>query len=201
MTQSGLLPEHTEKLQKAVTMSTFIMLAEKARRGGGRRVNSFYKLKLWLFIMSHFIICLTALSHWNLCWASCWEILMPSRAFPAQPGTEHLWGSNTNPQRDCSHGAKTGQWGLSRALAQPRSLQTMLTRPTDCFKGVRVLRSGARAAPSRAGTSQNQKKEKRMEPPTQPISPMIVPARPLPHLLVRDNSKSASVVSMKEKWK
>lgn len=34
MTQSALLPEHTEKPQKAVTMSAFITLAEKARKGG-----------------------------------------------------------------------------------------------------------------------------------------------------------------------
>lgn len=33
MTQSALLPEHTEKPQKSVTMSAFITLAEKG--GGG----------------------------------------------------------------------------------------------------------------------------------------------------------------------
>lgn len=75
----------------------------------------------------------------------------------------------------------------------------MVTCPTGCFKGVGVLRSGARDAPSQAGTSQNQKKEKRMERPTQPIGPITIPARPLHRLLVRDNCKSASVVSMNEK--
>lgn len=92
-----------------------------------------------------------------------------------------------------------GVW--AGAPAQPRSSQTVLMCPTGCFKGVDVPRRGAGAASTQAGTSQNQKKGKRMEPPTPPIRLIVLPRGPLPHLLVRDNSRSVSAVSMKEKWK
>lgn len=66
MIQSTLLLEHW-KPQKAVTMSVFMMVAEKLDGGVGGMVKSFYKLELWLFIMSHCIVCLTTLSRFSLC--------------------------------------------------------------------------------------------------------------------------------------
>lgn len=47
---------------------------------------------------------------------------MPSGAFPAQPGTEILQRRHTNPQSDFSHGAQTGQWGLSRSPSSAQEL-------------------------------------------------------------------------------
>lgn len=58
MTQSALVPEHTEKPQKAVTMSAFITLAEKARREGGNG-----KLILQIEVMAIYYESYYCLSH------------------------------------------------------------------------------------------------------------------------------------------
>ena len=58
MTQSALVPEHTEKPQKAVTMSAFTTLAEKARREGGNG-----KLILQIGVMAIYYESYYCLSH------------------------------------------------------------------------------------------------------------------------------------------
>lgn len=145
--------------------------------------------------MSHFIVCLTALPCWNLCWAPCWEIAHDLVAFPLQSGTECLWG-DSKPWKDWCCGAQPGQWGLGRS---PSLLQEHtdtahsdepVWSPTCCFEE----ESGPGWYLSEAKEGKKNKTSYSCYKPNHPPYKRL-----FPHLHVRDNSKSVSAV--RHEWK
>lgn len=169
MTQSTLLPEHTENPKGSDNECIYYVSSEAGVCVGGVMVIFFYKLKLWLFILlfvsPHYLAAVSIELHAE-------REPLPLGAHPAQPGTRHLQRRHTKPL-----GSQTGWERQSRSPQVSPGAHRLHTHvPQAASKG-----------------------RKGMEPPTPPISLIFLPEEHLPPLLVRENSRSASAVSIKEK--
>lgn len=180
-------------------MSAFITLAEKARREGGNG-----KLILHIEVMAIYYESYYCLSHRITSLESLLSFVLRDSPCPREPSQPSQapsasGGDTQTPQGTAPVGLRQRKGGRAGPPAQPRSSQPLLMCPTGCFKGVGGPRERSRSCSDPAGTSLNQKKGKRMEPPAPPLSLILLPGGPLPHLLVRDKARSVSAVSMKEK--